>query len=241
MIICVDLDSTLLRNDKTLSEYTINTFNKLYLQNYTVVVNSARSFERSKTYSEMIKAKYIICNGGSQIFDEKGKCIFFKAIEGNIVKKVINKFKDYSEIIGIQTKNEYYSFETKDQLNFNRPAYKITIFKGQKTKIDEICLNYNLKYVVYENGAWGKVSLKEITKYSGLKKLLAMINEKEDNVWYFGDDIGDLECLLKCGRGIAMKNSVEEVLKTKDLIICDDNENDGVAKYINETLLYEEM
>ncbi len=246
MIICVDLDSTLLKTDKSLSEYTIATFNKLYLKNHIIVINTARNYERTKKYAEKIKAKYVICNGGSQIFDEEGKAIYLNSICEEVVKKVIKEFKKCSEIVGVQTENDYYSIDADSNIELIleniKEAYKITIFKGDKNKINEICLNNNLEYIVYESGNWGKVSLKGVTKYSGLRMLLEIIGYKKEDVWFFGDDIGDLECLLNCGKGIAMKNSVREVLdKSNNLIICDTNDNDGVAKYINETLLCEEM
>lgn len=60
--------------------------------------------------------------------------------------------------------------------------------------------------------------------------------EKED-VIFFGDDIGDLKCLLNCTYGVAMKNSIPEVLDAIHTV-CDSNDNDGVSKYLNR--LYEE-
>jgi len=52
----------------------------------------------------------------------------------------------------------------------------------------------------------------------------------------FGDDKNDLEMLAKCGTGIAVKNAIDEV-KAAAKYICDTNDNDGVAKWIEERIL----
>lgn len=52
----------------------------------------------------------------------------------------------------------------------------------------------------------------------------------------FGDDLVDIGMLKVCGKGIAMGNSVNEVKSIADVII-DSNDNDGIAKYLTETLL----
>ena len=52
----------------------------------------------------------------------------------------------------------------------------------------------------------------------------------------FGDDLIDIEILENCGYGIAMGNAVEEVKKVAKYI-CDTNENDGVAKWLEENII----
>jgi hydroxymethylpyrimidine pyrophosphatase-like HAD family hydrolase len=52
----------------------------------------------------------------------------------------------------------------------------------------------------------------------------------------FGDDYNDKEMLRDCGVGIAVANAIEEVKAVADYI-CDSNENDGVAKWLDERIL----
>jgi hypothetical protein len=49
----------------------------------------------------------------------------------------------------------------------------------------------------------------------------------------FGDDLNDVDMLKHCGVSVAMGNAVDEV-KGIAAYICDTNENDGVAKWIEE-------
>jgi len=52
----------------------------------------------------------------------------------------------------------------------------------------------------------------------------------------FGDDYNDIEMLQDCGIGVAVANAIDETKAAADLI-CDTNENDGVAKWIEENIL----
>lgn len=56
------------------------------------------------------------------------------------------------------------------------------------------------------------------------------------NIMYFGDNYDDIEPIMRSGFGVAVSNAIEEVKEIADCII-DSNENDGMAKYINETVL----
>ena len=42
--------------------------------------------------------------------------------------------------------------------------------------------------------------------------------------------------LQSCGTGVCVENGVDEVQKNAD-IICDTNENDGVAKWVESNIL----
>ena len=52
----------------------------------------------------------------------------------------------------------------------------------------------------------------------------------------FGDDMNDAEMLTEFGYGIAVENAIPEV---KDMVsyICESNDNDGVAKYIEKLII----
>ena len=57
-----------------------------------------------------------------------------------------------------------------------------------------------------------------------------------DEVVAFGDDYNDIKMLQYCGAGIAVANAIGEA-KSAANFICDTNENDGVAKWIEENIL----
>ena len=52
----------------------------------------------------------------------------------------------------------------------------------------------------------------------------------------FGDDYVDIEMIKLCGIGIAVKNAIPEV-KAAAGYVTDSNENDGVARFIEDYFL----
>ena len=79
-------------------------------------------------------------------------------------------------------------------------------------------------------------AIKNVTKENAILNICNVIDINIMDVIAFGDDLVDIGMLKICGKGIAMGNSVNEVKSIADVII-DSNDNDGIAKYLTETLL----
>lgn len=68
---------------------------------------------------------------------------------------------------------------------------------------------------------------------------MAIANEfniDKSEIVAFGDDMNDKEMLVSMGSGVAMGNAIEEVKVIADYI-CDTNDNDGVAKWLDENII----
>ena len=52
----------------------------------------------------------------------------------------------------------------------------------------------------------------------------------------FGDDVNDIDMVQRCGIGVAVSNAIDAVKEVADYI-CDSNDDDGVAKWIELNLL----
>ena len=68
------------------------------------------------------------------------------------------------------------------------------------------------------------------------QKMLSHFNVSPKDAVYFGDDNDDIEPIKNCGLGIAVSNAIPSVLEVADRVI-DSNDSDGVAKYIEESIL----
>ena len=80
------------------------------------------------------------------------------------------------------------------------------------------------------------LSHEEAIKSMATMALANKWNIKKEEILCFGDDLVDIEILQYCGIGVAMDNALNEV-KTAADYICDTNNNDGAAKWIEEHLL----
>jgi len=239
-IICVDLDKTLLRSDLSISEYTLDVLSKCKENGHLIVIDTARNLERTRKYSKLINADYTICNAGSQIFNKDLELIYDKPIPKEVVSIVTKQVIEYCDILSIQAKDILYTNIDKE-LNSGRVLFPDDLYMFDAYKI--LCCNlniditnivsqYGLEYVKYEEGYWGRISLVDVNKLSGITYVLNRINKNLNDVIYFGDDIGDIPCIKECGCGVAMSNSVQMVLEIANYI-CDSNDNDGVAKFID--------
>ena len=81
--------------------------------------------------------------------------------------------------------------------------------------------------MVMHKGATKSKAVSALALYWGINRL---------EIAAFGDDSNDIDLLSDVGVGIAMENALDEVKAVADHI-CDTNENDGVAKWIEENIL----
>jgi hydroxymethylpyrimidine pyrophosphatase-like HAD family hydrolase len=83
---------------------------------------------------------------------------------------------------------------------------------------------------------WYKLSKKSATKEKAIEALCSHLGFKTEEIAAFGDDFNDIGMLTLCGRGLAMKNAIQEVKDCADEI-CLSNEEDGVARWIEKNIL----
>lgn len=69
-----------------------------------------------------------------------------------------------------------------------------------------------------------------------LHKLAEYFNIAVSDVVTFGDDTSDIGVIKTAGIGVAMGNAIDEAKAVADFV-CDTNDNDGVAKWINSFIL----
>ena len=91
-MICLDLDGTLLRSDKTIASLTSSYLNYLADKGIRVVVATGRHFDYADYLTrDIIGAKYIVANNGAGIFDIKNKkTISSTYIDEELVYKFIS-------------------------------------------------------------------------------------------------------------------------------------------------------
>lgn len=97
-------------------------------------------------------------------------------------------------------------------------------------KIIEKQREYNIDYKYLEISNTGS------NKWDAIKALAEKLGISEKEIMSIGDNQNDYEMIKKSGIGVAMKNSMDNVLEIADYI-TDDNNNNGVAKAIEKFVL----
>lgn len=245
--IITDLDRTLLRTDKTISEYTHTILKKCHERGILLMAATARPERTILTYQKQIGFEAITTLNGARIILPHG------TIENGILASSAERtIKKVIEIPGIVL-----SLETGNGLfsNTDLPEWNVTAFDGfpalpTESIIYKILLSAKESdiqkevsmaltsdtYMTVAEGKLIQIMSTEATKWNGIKAMLEAVGVNQDEAVYFGDDNDDIEPIMKCGVGVAVSNGIDKVLDAADFI-TETNDMDGVARYIEKNLL----
>jgi Cof subfamily protein (haloacid dehalogenase superfamily) len=250
-MIAMDLDGTLLSNDKNVSNYTLSIIEKCKQNSIIIAIATGRSETASKKYIDVIKPNIIISNGGALVTMDN-KIMYKKLLPAKLTNEIIKECIENINIgeITVETETNYYvsykeapnnsDYLYGQYLDFSKniisDAYKITV----EIFNEETILNFSEKYkyceiIGFAGEKWYRFANKEANKIDAIKAVIKELNISLNNVVAFGDDYNDIGMIKECGIEIAMKNGIEELKKIAKFI-CKDN-NDGVGKWIEENIL----
>lgn len=255
-MIVMDLDGTLLTNDKNVSKYNISVLQKCKNYGIKIVTATARSEKSSKRINDLVKPDYMILNGGALAIGCNGKILYKRLMSCKTTDGIIGDCINNENVrnITVETIEDYYTTfnETADLIDyvdymhgkyndFTKPltqeSYKITceilnLKTGQK-----IVKKYEESdFIMFSGEGWGRFAHKEAEKLLAVKEVIKMENITLNNVVAFGDDYNDLNMIKECGIGIAMGNGIKEI-KEVAKYICKTNNEDGIGKWLEENIL----
>lgn len=263
-LIAIDMDGTLLREDKTISEKTKEVIKRARRKNVKVVLATGRPVEGVKKYLEDLDLyhddEYVLTFNGAIVKEICSNRIICKdTLNGSdllhlyeISKKVgvnIHAFSKYGCIT--PRMNEYTELEGKinginvyeidyDTINKNEEIIKVMMV--DKPEILEKAIE-KLPKEIYENYTIVRSApyfleflSKTCNKGEGVKSLVESLKIKKEDVIAIGDAGNDIHMIEYAGLGIAMENAFDDVKKKADFI-TKSNEEDGVAFVFEKFIL----
>ncbi|WP_010252530.1 Cof-type HAD-IIB family hydrolase [Acetivibrio cellulolyticus] len=264
-----DLDGTLLRSDKELSDYTKKSLNTLISNGVHFSVATARSSATALKILEGLNIDVpVVLMNGVVIYDiAQKKYVKLEVIPTETVRDIIDIFKKH-DITGFMyaiSNNEqitYYEnlctkplkdFYDERVTKYDKAFEKVESFIDKTTDNiiyfsfmdlfdrlypiqNELKNHPEIEAVLYrdvynENIWFLEIHSKNASKYNAVKYLREYFGY--DRIIGFGDNLNDIPLLKACDEGYAVSNAVDE-LKEKANGVIDDNNSDGVAKYIFE-------
>ena len=171
--------------------------------------------------------------------------IFKKVIKAEVVDKLIVDLLKISNNFSIYTENELFNsdpnFHSQGAQFFdfnknilNKESLKIVGSFKNKKEANEVAAKYDLIYVPYLEGKFGRMNRKDTSKENGNKELMKLLNASLDDAIVFGDDIGDLKMIQEAGIGVLMKNAKDELKEKVKNVSKYTNNEDGVARFLTE-------
>ena len=250
-IILSDLDGTLFHNDKSISDFTKETIRRAQAKGILFGICTSRAKVNAIKFLEGIEPDILITNGGGIVYYQDKKIYDCDFTVEEIRKLIAAAFEVFGEDIIISADNEHALYSNSreelgdkfwtfnDFLDFNEPCMKMCIESLDKEKVEKVASVIgleNVDYLPFSDIPWYKLSKKAATKEKAIEELCRHLNITSSKIAAFGDDFNDIGMLKLCGKSIAMENAIAEVKQAAGLV-CASNENDGVAKWIEENLL----
>ena len=249
-LILTDLDGTLFRNDKSISDFTKQTIAAAQKNGMMFGISTSRAKVNATKFLDGITPDVLITNGGGMVF-YKDKKIYNCEFSVEEVHTLLNKaFEVFGKDVILSADNEHGLYSNSkeelgdkfwifnDFLNFNESCMKMCIQSLDKEKITQVAQSLGpdqIDFLPFSDIPWYKLSKKAATKEKAIEVLCDYLKLSPKNIAAFGDDFSDIGMLKLCGKGIAMQNAIEEV-KQAATEICLSNEEDGVAKKIIQLL-----
>lgn len=264
-LVAIDIDGTLLKNDKTISERNRECINKAMKMGIKVVITTGRPILGIMTYLKELdligEDEYAIADNGATVYNTKDfSLIHEKALTGKDIKYIYPFMKkDNTEIElhvpegGLVEKDAgtvfpkkrmpYMELKTIDIMKDVKDEDKILKFLvfGESHVIEGMYSSIPEelldKYtVVRALNHMFEFMYKGSTKASGIEVLGKHLGIKREEIISIGDELNDLDMIEYAGLGVAMGNAREEV-KNKADFITKSNEEDGVA-YVFEKFCF---
>jgi Cof subfamily protein (haloacid dehalogenase superfamily) len=254
-LLLFDLDGTLLRSDKIISDSSIETLEKCRETGLLISVSTSRSQQNSLKYIAELAPEIIVSSGGALI-TYKNEPVYKAEFSVNEVNRIIRTAREICgadcEITVDTLDSHYWNYKIDPKAvdkqwegtvycdfseDFPEPSLKICVEIADDEIAHRLCSELKeYDSIRFTDGNWYKFTKKEATKENAIAKLCEIRGISEKNVMAFGDDLADIGMLKMCGIGVAMGNAVEDVKEVSDIVIGT-NDEDGIAVFLEENIL----
>ncbi|KAB7664709.1 Cof-type HAD-IIB family hydrolase [Bacillus sp. B1-b2] len=262
-LIALDLDGTLLKNDKTISPLTKKVIKKAMDHGHEVMIATGRPFRASEAiYHELNLTTPIVNFNGAFIHHPKDKDwgMYHSPLDIKTTRDIVEACQNYSfhNIIAEVIDEVYYHYHDEKLIDiFSMGNPKVTtgnlleFLEAPPTSIlihaeeeDVKTIREHLSDVhadLIDHRRWAdpfhviEIVRSGLSKAIGLQKVSDYYQIPQKNIIAFGDEDNDFEMIEYAGRGIAMGNAINELKIRADEITLT-NEEDGIAIYLNEAL-----
>lgn len=214
-MIITDLDGTLLRDDKTVSDRNRLALLRCRELGIKVIFATGRSCQ-TKVISKDLFDGYVCCNGA---YAYAGETIVYQRTFSNETTRFIVEACTQRGIAAEPRQDE---------------EVCLPVIKPGDAEFVNSILPDNLYLIVLKEN-YGQIMHKEATKVKAVEALARHWGIEQFEIVAFGDDLNDIDMLSWVGVGVAMGNAVDEVITASDEV-CLNNENDGIAVWIEKNI-----
>ena len=265
-LIAIDMDGTLLKNDKTITKLTKESLKVAMKLGVKIVLTSGRPIQGLTKYLNELeltgKENYVIGLNGALVCKTSDYSVISSSatLNGKDLKYIYNKVKNLKTYFHaftnqgnlINTESEF-SLDEEKRLNLkvkivdflkdvkdDDEILKVAL-EQEKEVLDKITPQipnelFDEYKVIRSVDFMLEFMKKGCSKATGLEKLAKYLNMGREEIIAIGDAENDIEMIEYAGVGVAMKNAKDEVKKLADFV-TKSNEEDGVAYVIDKFII----
>ncbi|MDR0818685.1 MAG: Cof-type HAD-IIB family hydrolase [Oscillospiraceae bacterium] len=263
-LIAADLDDTLLRRDKTISEFTKSVFERCRERGILTAFATARFEIGCQRYADELNPDIVITADGA-LSKYKGAALYSSPLETSIANGIISELMEHNEpsVVAAFNGGCYWNNRNVPESSvlhksvyndfsapLSVPVLKILVETDNEALVRQIAGRYGQIRIVpylgksrhdfinplYLGEARYAFVNPNTTKLNAIKGTCDFFNIDFSEVAAFGDDYNDIEMLKNCGIGVAVENAISEVKSAADYTALD-CDADGVAHWIEEHIL----
>lgn len=261
-MIAIDLDGTLLKDDKTISLTNMRALLDAMKAGVRICISTGRAWPGAKAFVRQIGCNAaVITSNGAMIIDSADESIMYECtLDRDVAKQIYDIGNELGMTQIVWAKNVLYG--NKLNARISDYGYRFGKMEPQKvTDFDKLNAQGILKILWYDDpecisGVQKKISGRitgdvnictsnidlleffssNVSKAAGLDRISSMYGIDPGEVIALGDGHNDIEMLHWAGLSVAMGNATDEVKAEADLITST-NEQDGVARIIQTYIL----
>ena len=263
-IIACDLDETLLRRDKSISEKDKAAIQKAMAHGVKFVPATGRGYMSVEpTLRELgmygAAGQYVISFNGGAITENRGnRLLHFRGIPFELAEEFFRRGLNLGVCIHVYTKETVYVYNlVPEEAEYIRGRMEVTEFydrnldflRGQEI-VKCLYMNRDSEYmdkirenlsdlldsvdVSYSSNRYIEFNQKGVTKGDGLRRLAAMLGVDMADTIAIGDNFNDLSMIQAAGLGVGVANTVEDMKPKCDHITAATCQENAVCEVIEQ-------
>lgn len=267
-LIALDLDGTLLNDEKVITEKTALAIQKAKAKGHIVMIATGRPYRATALYYKQLGLTTPVVNFNGAFVHHPLQSdwqTIHEPLSLSVVKDVIDSMKDYpwNNLVAEVQDDVYVHYHDELMLNhFTMGKPTVTtgeiqrylkddptslLIQADQSNVEKIQTHLqNVHAEVVGNRVWHspwghviEVFRNGLSKAAGLAHVSKHLDIPKERVIAFGDENNDLEMIDYAGVGIAMSNGIEELKAIADDVTAFSNNEDGIAQALHERLQLE--
>lgn len=237
-ILCVDLDATLLCDDKSITQKNREAIHRMLEAGHYIALATGRPVETAREVARELGLNtpgcYMIAFNGAVLYDCAADRVLLKrSLPIEIVQELFDKAKRAG--LYVQTYNSTDLITTKHtkELDYYVKQARIS-YKISPNILDAL---EEEPQKVISSSQYLEYSPKNTSKATGILELTKILNMPMDATVAVGDEDNDVPMIKTACIGVAVKNATEKAKAAADYVTVNDNNHDAIAEVIEKFIL----